>query len=221
MIKDLIAFARMLGTAGKAAGSGRRHPMSRVIGVMAWLACGPVLAQFVHPGCLSTQADLVRMKAKVDAGAQPWKAGYDRLVAAPYGQLGHTPNPQATIYVSGSQPDNYITVARDAAAAYQVALRYHVTGDAQYAVKAVSILMAWANTHTSWDGNTNVSLRAGLYGYQLACAGELVRDYSGWSAADFTTFKNYVRNQFYKIVSPNDVDRGFLFHHHGTCWSHY
>lgn len=195
------------------------------IGVIAtclsFMACGPVAAQFVHPGCLSTQADLDRMAAKVDAGAQPWTAGYDRLVAAPYGQLGHTPSPQATVYVSGSQPDNYINLARDAAAAYQVALRYHVSGDEAYAAKAVSILMAWANTHTGWNGNTNVSLRAGLYGYQLACAGELVRNYSGWAPADFTTFKSYVRNQFYHIVSPNDVDRGFLFHHHGTCWSHY
>lgn len=172
------------------------------------------VAQFVHPGCLSTQADLDRMKAKVDAGAQPWTAGYDRLKAAPYGQLGHTPSPQPIIYVSGSQPDNYITLARDAGAAYQVALRYHVSGDEAYAAKAVSILMAWANTHTSWDGNTNVSLRAGLYGYQLACAGELVRNYGGWAPADFAKFQGYVRTQFYKIVSPNDVDRGFLFHHH-------
>ena len=175
---------------------------------------------FVHPGCLSTQADLSRMKAKVDAGAQPWKAGYDRLVAAPYGQLGHTPSPQATVYVSGSQPDNYINLAVDAAAAYQVALRYHVSGDPAYAAKAVSILMAWANTHTSWNGDVNVSLRAGLYGYQFACAGELVRNYSGWAPADFAKFQSYVRTQFYKIVSPNDVDRGFLFHHHsapGDC----
>src|SRR5688500_5320790 len=59
-------------------------------------------AQFVHPGCLSTQADLNRMKAKVDTGAQPWKGGYDRLVAAPYGQLGHTPSPQPILYASGS-----------------------------------------------------------------------------------------------------------------------
>jgi hypothetical protein len=188
---------------------------------LSFMACGPVLAQFVHPGCLSTQADLDRMEAKVAAGAQPWKSGYDRLTSAPYGQLGHTPNPQVTLYASGSQPDNYITVARDAAAAYQVALRYHVTGDPAYAAKAVSILMAWANTHTGWNGNTNVSLRAGLYGYQLACAGELVRGYSGWDPVDFAKFQNYVRTQFYKIVSPNDVDRGFLFHHHGTCSSHY
>jgi hypothetical protein len=154
-------------------------------------------------------------------GAQPWTAGYERLKSVPYGQLGHTPSPQATLYASGSQPDNYITLARDAAAAYQVALRYHVSGEEAHAAKAVSILMAWANTHTSWNGNTNVSLRAGLYGYQLACAGELVRNYSGWAPADFAKFQSYVRTQFYKIVSPNDVDRGFLFHHHGTCWSHY
>lgn len=195
--------------------------MGSIAACLSFLACEPAAAQFVHPGCLSTQADLDRMKAKVAAGAQPWKAGYDRLVQAPYGQLGHTPSPQPILYASGSQPDNYIHLARDVAAAYQVALRYHVTGDEAFAAKAVSILMDWANTHTSWNGNTNVSLRAGLYGYQLACAGELVRNYSGWAPADFAKFQNYVRTHFYKIVSPNDVDRGFLFHHHGTCWSHY
>lgn len=193
-----------------------------ILGSLSLLACGAGMAQtIVHPGCLSTQSDLVRMKTKVDAGAQPWKAGYDRLVAAPYGQLGHTPSPQTTLYVSGSQPDNYINLARDVAAAYQCALRYHVSGDERYAAKAVSILMQWANTHTGWDGNTNVSLRAGLYGYQLACAGELVRNYSGWAPTDFAKFQNYVRTQFYHIVSPNAIDRGFLFHHHGTTWSHY
>jgi fibronectin type 3 domain-containing protein/regulation of enolase protein 1 (concanavalin A-like superfamily) len=179
-------------------------------------------AQFVHPGCLSTQADLDRMKAKVDAGAQPWTAGYQRLLEAPYCNLNYDADPRPIVYVDSSEgQNNYIVLARDAAAAYQLALRYHASGEEAYAAKAVSVLMEWANTHTSWSGNTNVSLRAGLYGYQLACAGELVRNYSGWAPADFTTFKNYIRNQFYKIVSPNAVDRGFLFHHHGTCWSHY
>ena len=162
------------------------------------------------------------MKAKVDTGQQPWTAGYQRLLEAPYCNLNYDADPRPIVYVDSSEgQNNYIVLARDAAAAYQLALRYHVSGDAAYAAKAVSILMEWANTHTSWSGNTNVSLRAGLYGYQFACAGELVRNYSGWAPADFTTFKNYVRNQFYKIVSPNAVDRGFLFHHHGTCWSHY
>ena len=190
-------------------------------GISLFVLAATAHAQFVHPGCLSTQADLVRMKAKVDIGAQPWVAGYERLKAAPYGQLGHTPNPQATVHAGGGGSENFIHLARDVAAAYQVALRYHASGDEAYAAKAVSILMAWANTHTSWSGDTNVSLRAGLYGYQLACAGELVRNYSGWAPADFAKFQNYVRNMFYHVVSPNAVDRGFLFHHHGTCWSHY
>jgi len=196
------------------------------IGVIAtclsFMACGPAAAQFVHPGCLSTQADLNRMKAKVDAGAQPWTAGYQRLLQAPYCNLNHDADPRPIVYVDSSEgQNNYIVLARDAAAAYQLALRYHVSGDEAYAAKAVSVLMEWANTHYAWSGNTNVSLRAGLYGYQLACAGELVRNYSGWAPADFAKFQNYIRNQFYHIVSPNDVDRGFLFYHHNTCWSHY
>ena len=90
------------------------------IGVIAtclsFMACGPAAAQFVHPGCLSTQADLNRMKAKVDAGAQPWTAGYQRLLQAPYCNLNHDADPRPIVYVDSSEgQNNYIVLARDAA----------------------------------------------------------------------------------------------------------
>jgi hypothetical protein len=35
---------------------------------------------FVHPGIYQTEADLQYMKKQVEAGAQPWKGAFDRLV---------------------------------------------------------------------------------------------------------------------------------------------
>ena len=171
---------------------------------------------FVHPGCLSTQADLERMASKVAANAQPWKGSWDILIANSYAQLSYTPNPQTTICAGGvCDSENYMTLARDAAAAYQTALRYHVSGDTQYADKSIEIMNAWAATLEGFTGDSNAGLRAGLYGYQLACAGELMRDYSGWASADFTAFQNMMLTIFYPINSD------FLIRHNNTCDSHY
>lgn len=180
-----------------------------------FVPCG-IQAAFVHPGCLSTQADLDRMTAKVAAGEQPWKGSWDILVVNSYAQLSYTPNPQVSICAGGvCSPENYMTLARDCAAAYQCALRYHGSGNTAYADKAVQIMNAWASTLTEITGDTNASLRAGLYGYQFACAGELMRNYSGWVSADFTAFQNMMVNIFY------DRNTSFLTYHHGTCDSHY
>jgi fibronectin type 3 domain-containing protein len=74
---------------------------------------------------------------------------------------------------------------------------------------------AWASTNTGWNGDTNDSLRRGLYGYQFACAAELMRDYSGWDSSDFTVFQDYMYNLFYL------GNNSYLVNHHGTCDTHY
>jgi fibronectin type 3 domain-containing protein len=154
-------------------------------------------AQFVHPGALSTQADLDRMAAKVAAGAQPWKGSWDILVGNQGFYMGG-PEAVPTVFVdSGNGGNTYMSLARDSHRAYQAALRYHGSGDTTYADQAVRIMNAWATTHTAWDGNSNVLLRMGLYGYAFACAAELMRDYDGWAPTDFAAFQQYMRTQFY------------------------
>jgi hypothetical protein len=182
---------------------------------MAILTIGVVQAAFVHPGCLSTQADLDRMTAKVNAQAQPWKGGWDRLVSNTGGYLDDAPLAQTTINVGGGLSENYIRLAMDCAKAYQCALRYRVSGDTAYGNKAVQIMNAWKNTMTGWAGDTNVSLRAGIYGYEMACAGELMRGYSGWAAADFAAFQTWMVDVFYSINTY------FLTYKHGTIDGHY
>ena len=154
-------------------------------------------AQFVHPGALSTQADLDRMTAKVAAGAQPWKGSWDILVGNEGFYMGG-PFAVPIVFVdSGNGGNTYMNLARDSHRAYQAALRYHGSGNPIYADQAVEIMNAWAATHTSWDGNSNVLLRMGLYGYAFACAGELMRDYEGWAPADFAAFQQYMLTQYY------------------------
>lgn len=172
-------------------------------------------ARFTHPGCLSTAADLERMADKVASDEEPWKASWDILVKNTHGFLDHQPETQSPIKAGGGGGENYIRLARDCARAYQLALRFHGSGEARFARQAVRILNAWADGHLEWAGDSNVCLRAGLYGYQLACAAELLRDFPGWERADFRRFQDYLRERYYP------VNHDFLVRHNGTVDSHY
>lgn len=201
--------------------SPRRPSRSGRLARLALLTGGltqAVLAQtFTHPGLLHTQADFDRMTAKVAANAQPWKSGWDRLVANSHAQLAWTPQP-TTYLIRGASAlgsENYSKAMNDSAAAYQTALRWKLTGDTAYADKSVQILNAWAATCVSIEGDSNQSLAAGIYGYQFANAAEIMRAYAGWAPADFADFQQWMLTVFYA------KNHDFLVRHHDTCDSHY
>lgn len=152
----------------------------------------------VHPGMLHTEADFTRMRDQVNAGAQPWLGSWNNLIATRNSQSNWGPRPVGTIN-RGTSPDNCALLYNDAAAAYQNALRWKVTGDVAHANKAVEILNAWGYTLTGITGNADRFLAAGLYGYQMANAAEIMRTYSGWAPADFAQFKTMMLNVFYPM----------------------
>ncbi|MEO5714960.1 MAG: RICIN domain-containing protein [Luteolibacter sp.] len=152
----------------------------------------------VHPGMLHTEADFTRMATKVAASAQPWKGSWDLLVASSNSQSTWGPRAVGTIN-RGTSPDNCALLYNDAAAAYQNALRWKITGNTAHADKAVQILNAWGYTLTGITGNADRYLAAGLYGYEIANAAEIMRTYSGWAPADFTQFKTMMVNVFYPL----------------------
>lgn len=161
---------------------------------------------FAHPGLLHTQADLDRMKAKVAANASPWVDSWAILIANSHASLNWTPRPQAVVYRNNPSmgADNSALLFNDVAAAYACALRWKVSGNTAYADKAVQIMNAWSSTLTSisWsDGYFDGFLAAGLQGYQFANAGEIMRGYAGWAAADFQRFQAMMLTVFYPMNS--------------------
>lgn len=142
-------------------------------------------ASLVHPGLLHTRTDLDRMAKQVKAGAAPYAAGFARLTANSHAQSGWTANPQATVYRGDGSPQNYRTLYNDIHAAYQNALRWHITGESAYGDTAVAILNAWSAKLTALAGSADRFLAAGLYGYQFANAAELVRDHADFDLARF------------------------------------
>mgnify|MGYP003634301207 CR=1 FL=1 len=175
---------------------------------------------FVHPGLLVKQSDFDRIKIKVNAGAEPWLSGWNKLISNAHAQSNYTPNPVVKLIRGGSsteepESDNYSVAFNDAAAAFQLAVRWKVTGDDIFAQRAIFILNSWASTCTSISGNSNKALGAGIYGYQFANAAEIMRDYSGWASEDFDTYKQWMVDVFYPI------NKAFLDTHWNTCISHY
>lgn len=172
-----------------------------------------------HVGGLHTQADFDRIKTKIAANAQPWLDGWNKLIANSHAQTTYTASPTVKLIRGGNSaeepdPDNYSHAMNDAAAAYQLGLRWKISGDATYAQTAVNILNAWANTCVKVSGDPNVALGAGIYGYEFAVAGELLRGYSGWQDTSFAKYQQWMLNVFYPI------NYGFLSGHFGCHPEH-
>lgn len=173
-----------------------------------------------HVGALHTPADFERIKSKLDADQSPWVEAYALLESNRHAQASYTPNPVEKLIRGGNsaeepEPDNYGVAFNDAAAAYQLALRWKISGESQFADSAINILNSWASVNKEISGNSNVALAAGLYGYQFAIAGELLRDYEGWQAADFEKYTTWLETVYL------DLNMQFLETHWGTCDTHY
>lgn len=170
--------------------------------------------KFTHPGLLHTEADFERMRLKVAAGAQPWLSGWNALISNGRSQLGASPR-QLAIVIRGGEDSNFAQMYIDIARAYQLALRWKVSGDARYADLAVVFLNAWSSTLTAIHGNADRFLAAGIYGYQFANAAEIMRSYAGWAASDLARFQNMMLTVFYPL------NHSFLVNHNGAQITNY
>jgi hypothetical protein len=89
-------------------------------------------ATFTHPGVLVSRPQLDFVKARVQAGEQPWLNAYNQMMSSRYASLSRVPAPRATVECGPtSNPNNGCTDEReDAIAAYTDALAWYITGNA-------------------------------------------------------------------------------------------
>lgn len=177
---------------------------------------------YSHPCAMYNSDDFTRVKAEIATGTG---YAYEEFVNlrdnSAYSKLTYTATPQTQIVrgdYTGTEYtyENYSYAMKDAAAAYQQALLWRLTGDDDYAANAVKILNEWAGTCTAVTSNdANHFLAAGCQGYTFANAGELLRDYSGWSSGDFQTFKTWMVDVF----ASSNIE--FLTYHSNTTDTHY
>jgi len=178
------------------------------------LAFCQLATDFVHPGLLHTAEDFTRVASKVAAQADPWYAGYQKLIANSHSQTSWVASPVPVVY-RGVNPkgQNYVKFYRDIAAAYALALRWKITDDVQYAKASAAIIDAWSSTLTEIGGSADRFLASGLYGYQIANVVEILRDYPQWTG--FEAAKDMLVNIFYPM------SHNFIMNHNDARVDHY
>ncbi|MER5530054.1 alginate lyase family protein [Streptomyces sp. NPDC002677] len=179
-----------------------------VLGALSWPAQAAP-ATFVHPGVTVSRAQLDFARTEVLAGAQPWKAAYDQMMASKYADLNRTPAPRATVECGPYSNPNYgcTDEREDAIAAYTDALAWYITKDARYAQKAIQIMDAWSATITSHT-NSNAPLQTGWAGSSWPKAAEIIRyTYTGtW--ANEARFATMLRNVYLPTVIKGSNSNG-------------
>jgi hypothetical protein len=163
---------------------------------------------FSHPGVLVSRAQLDFVKGKVNAGAAPWLAAYNQMMASRYASLARTPKPRATVECgSYSNPNNGCTDEReDAIAAYTDALAWYITGDTAYAQKSIALMDAWSATITSHT-NSNAPLQTGWAGSVWPRAAEIIKHtYASWPGQ--ARFATMLRTVYLPVVIAGSSSNG-------------
>ena len=107
-------------------------------------SAAPSGSQAKHPGLLHTETDLKRIRDKLAAKEKPWVDGWDALLSSGRAHLGASPRPLETVF-RGTDGDNFGQMYTDMQRAHQLALRWKITGDEDYAKKALLFLNAWSS----------------------------------------------------------------------------
>ena len=168
-------------------------------------------AGFYHPGVLVNRAQLDFVKAKVAAGAEPWKSAFEAAKADASGSLTYVAKPWKTCECGPfSKPDlGCKDEQHDSEAAYTQALLWYISGNKTYAQNAINIMDAWANTLTGGHKFANGPVQAAWCGEQWPRAAEIIRyTYTNWPAADVAKFQTMLATQYVPSLTNGSCENG-------------
>lgn len=182
--------------------------LSGVLSFFTFFTFFSIAFAFTHPGLLVTDQDLSRAKQKIANQQDPWLSSWNKLTSLTYSSADYTNNAVSTVSRINLDSDvsNADLLWHDAAAAFNLAIRWKISGDDSYAATAAAILTAWGDKLERLGGGDEAYLLAGLQGYEMANAGELLRDYAPFQKAGLSTFTTMMTTVFL----PMNID--FLNH---------
>jgi hypothetical protein len=182
---------------------------------------------FAHPGMMHSRAELEYIKQKIDAGEEPWKSAWERLLSSERSRnrsnrsrrrrrrsrerdsnrvgvssLDYKPSPSAEVIRGPYNNPNIGSseFSSDSMAAYSHALQWWLTGKEVHADKAIEILNAWSSTLESIGGH-DARLLVGMGGIGYCNAAELIRHSEAkWKPEDQERFEKMLRTIFYPLI---------------------
>ena len=167
---------------------------------------GPALAQnsFVHPGITLTKTELDTIKKEVNSGAQPRKAGWDKMNSSALAKLSYKTHHRATVLADGGTSGGF---SDDSSAILSQAMQWYVTGDKVHAEKAIEMMNNWSRTLksiTPGPGQYNLQHRlvTSWATRNFVEAAEIIRyTYSGWAQADIDRYERMLTDVFWPLVN--------------------
>lgn len=193
-----LAAAAMPGFGQTATTRAGSKPAEEGTAVSARDASRPI----VHPGILQTRADLEFMKAKIEAGEEPWKSAWGLWLENPLASLDFKPTPFAHVvrgaYAAGEKGGRELSDSANAANNH--VMQWYVSGDDAHARKAIEILDAWSGTLAEFSEN-DAMLLAGWTGGTFCNAAEILRaTYPAWSAKSQKQFKRMLMTVYVPLL---------------------
>lgn len=174
--------------------------MKTIILLYFFIAPFVISAQtFIHPGLLHGKEDLERMKVALLQKQEPIYSGYLKFIQNPVSQS--TYKMLGPLAMVGRNP----TVGQkeydsDANAAHQNAIMWCLTGNKEFADKAIEILNAWSSTLKSITGRDAV-LMAGLGPFKMVNAAEIIRyTNAGWDEKDISRAEQHFKEVIYPVI---------------------
>ena len=163
-----------------------------VLGLLSLALCTVAFSAmtFVHPGAMSSQAELDFVKARIAAGAEPWTGQFNKLKGLATGGTN------ALVNLNSNNGDAN-TAKAEARKAYANALAWAYTGNETYAKQAIALLNAWSGFQGFTGGNDQDKLQAGWIGALFAPAAEIMLGYAEWAPADIANLRAMFRRAFY------------------------
>ena len=147
----------------------------------------------LHPGALSTKAELDYIKTQILAGAEPWSGEYNLLISSIY--ASSLPHGKITVLSTDNNQAN--SIRDDAFSAYTQALLWYFSGNGVYAVRAIAILDSWKDLQGFISNTDQDKLLAGWTGAVFAPAAEILRFYPGWTASSIAGLQAMFKRAYY------------------------
>lgn len=148
---------------------------------------------FVHPGALDSRAELDFVKARIEAGEQPWRDECDRIRTFSLATRGA----HGLLHINSKNESDARISQHDAIAAYTQALLWYYTGEEGYGRGAIAILNSWSGLDSFVAGTDQDRLQAGWMGAVLAPAAEIMRLDPGWTPGEISALQTMFRRAFY------------------------